>query len=77
MQSLGAGSSNGAVDMNKILSGPPPSGAIERLHGQDYMYFAGSGNNSLPLKKDEPSSIAVMTHEKRIYSNKVKNHTYI
>ena len=32
---------------------------------------AGAGNNSLPLKKDEPSSIAVMTHEKRIYSNKV------
>ena len=24
-----------------------------------------------PGKKDEPSSIAVMTHEKRIYSNKV------
>ena len=25
----------------------------------------------MPMKKDEPSSIAVMTHEKRIYSNKV------
>ena len=60
--SLGSGnnSSNG-VDMKKIMSGPPPA--------------AGSAatNTSAPPPKKEPveSSIAVMTHEKRIYSNKV------
>jgi len=60
IQSLGASvttaSNNGAgVDMTKIMSGPPPAASV----------------TAVPTKKDEPSSIAVMTHEKRIYSNKV------
>lgn len=54
-QSLGGGNS---VDMTKMMSGPPPSGGAPAI-------------TSIPVKKDEPSSIAVMTHEKRIYSNKV------
>ena len=52
--------------LGKILSGPPPmSGPPPSL--------GAPSNTSLPAKKDEPSSIAVMTHEKRIYSNKVSN----
>merc|ERR1719373_463116 len=44
--------------MSKIMSGPPP-------------HSNSSNPANLPIKKDEPSGIAVMTHEKRIYSNKV------
>ena len=50
--------------LGKILTGPPP------LSGPPPSLGAPS-NTSIPVKKDEPSSIAVMTHEKRIYSNKV------
>ena len=59
IQSLGQvnqSSNNGTVDMTKIMSGPPPAASVTPVQ----------------TKKDEPSSIAVMTHEKRIYSNKVK-----
>ena len=57
VQSLGGGAvPGGGVDMSKIMSGPPPN---------------NSSGGSLPVKKDEPSGITVMTHEKRIYSNKV------
>ena len=42
--------------MSKFMSGPPPN---------------TPNASSLPGKKDEPSGITVMTHEKRIYSNKV------
>ena len=41
------------------MKGPPPSSATT------------APPVTVPSKKDEPSSIAVMTHEKRIYSNKV------
>ena len=63
IQSLGASvttaTNNGTVDMSKIMSGPPPPASV----------------TTVPTKKDEPSSIAVMTHEKRIYSNKVTQST--
>ena len=59
IQSLGAGAASGnGVNMTKILSGPPPSSGPPSVA-------------SIPAKKDEPSGITVMTHEKRIYSNKV------
>merc|ERR1719373_556351 len=44
--------------MSKIMYGPPP-------------HSNSSNPANLPIKKDEPSGITVMTHEKRIYSNKV------
>ena len=57
VQGLGGGAA-GSVDMSKIMSGPPP-------------HSNSSNPANLPIKKDEPSGITVMTHEKRIYSNKV------
>jgi len=63
IQSLGASSltssNSNNVDMSKIMTGPPPSSATT------------APPVTVSTKKDEPSSIAVMTHEKRIYSNKV------
>jgi len=59
IQSLGASSNSNNVDMSKIMSGPPPASVTT------------APPTTAPTKKDEPSSIAVMTHEKRIYSNKV------
>ena len=62
VQSLGGGGGSvpggggGGVDMKKMMLGPPPN---------------TPNASSLPGKKDEPSGITVMTHEKRIYSNKV------
>ena len=59
VQSLGGGGGSGgggSVDLTKILAGPPPTTPTA---------------SSLSGKKDEPSGITVMTHEKRIYSNKV------
>ena len=49
--------------LGKIMSGPPPISL-----GPPPSLGAPSISS---IKKDEPSSIAVMTHEKRIYSNKV------
>ena len=62
--SLGNVSGAPPQSLGKIMTGPPPmSGPPPSL--------GAPSNTSIPAKKDEPSSIAVMTHEKRIYSNKV------
>lgn len=62
--SLGTVSGAPPQSLGKIMTGPPPmSGPPPSL--------GAPSNTSIPAKKDEPSSIAVMTHEKRIYSNKV------
>ena len=64
--SLGNVSGAPPQSLGKIMTGPPPmSGPPPSL--------GAPSNTSIPAKKDEPSSIAVMTHEKRIYSNKVKH----
>ena len=64
--SLGTVSGAPPQSLGKIMSGPPPMSL-----GPPPISLGAPSITSIPAKKDEPSSIAVMTHEKRIYSNKV------